>query len=85
MNEHAEKDQIDSHYATWWDEHPNYKFRNKWKPVVKEYFDVHPIPVNHEKFSLAFVIMLIPDLARLDERWKKFLKESFDPQSHKAH
>ena len=85
MNETAEQDQMDSHYAPWWDKTVHYATKEKWKPAVQDYFDFHQIPYNHEKFSLEFARRVIQHVAPYDERWRKFHLKSFDPQKYKAH
>ena len=85
MNETNEHDQINSHYASWWDKAVHYTTREKWKPAVQDYFDFHQIPYNHEKFSLEFARRVISHVTPYDERWRKFHLKSFDPQTYKAH
>ena len=85
MNETNEHDQINSHYASWWDKAVHYTTREKWKPAVQDYFDFHQIPYNHEKFSLEFARRVILHVTPYDERWRKFHLKSFDPQTYKAH
>ena len=77
--------QIDTHYQEWWDETIHYKIKDKWRPAVQEYFDYHAIPLTHERFSLKFVKRVIPGVGIHDDKWKRFPKNSFNPDKFKAH
>ena len=85
MEAQNEDTQISSYHRDWWDEPVHHKTRDSWKPGVERYFEFQGIPYTHEKFSLEFVKRVIPHIGVIDDRWKKFPKDCFDPHQYPAH
>ena len=85
MSDESSSEQIDSHIKPWWDKVPNYKVREKWKPMVSMVVKQQGLKPSQVKFNLPWVKQVIAYAGPFDKDWIAFPVDSFNPESYPAH
>ena len=71
--------------AEWWSEKADKDTKVNWQDGVDDYVDAKGCNAEAIKFSMDVVKELLPYIASVDRRWRKFPQSSFNISDYNAH